>query len=51
MIHDATVTFSNGNSVDVERVKFKDAGFVGLRTNGDEWVYYPRESIGRVVAE
>jgi hypothetical protein len=51
MIPNPTVTFTNGESVEVERVKFIDAGFVGLRTNDEAWVYYPREQIGRVVDE
>ena len=50
MIDDATVWFTNGKSVEVARVNFKDGGFVGLRA-GDGWVYYPREQIARVVSE
>lgn len=50
MIEHATVTFSNGKSVDVSRVKFKSGGWVGLRSNGEDWVYYPPDEIGRIVA-
>jgi len=50
MIDEAKVWFENGKPVDVERVKFLDGGFVGLRAS-DGWVYYPRESIGRIVPE
>ena len=50
MIEDARVRFSNGNVVDVDRVKFKDGGWVGIRCDG-EWVYYPPRHIARVVAE
>jgi hypothetical protein len=50
MIDDATVWFANGKSVDVERVKFKDGGWIGVRVD-DSWVYYPPRHIGRVVSE
>ena len=51
MIEDAEVTFTNGNTVAVERVKFEAGGWIGLRCDGDEWVYYPDRHISRVVAE
>ena len=49
MIENPTVTFTNGKSVDAERVKFKDGGFVAVRAS-DGWAYYPREQIGRIVS-
>jgi hypothetical protein len=49
MLEDATVYFVDGESVDVDRVKFKDSGFIGVRADNG-WVYYPREAIGRVVS-
>ena len=48
MINDATVQFTNGNTVDAERVKFKDGGWVGVRGT-DGWVYYPPNHIDRIV--
>lgn len=48
MIENATVYFSNGKTASADRVKFCDAGMVGVRAS-DGWIYYPRESIGRVV--
>jgi len=48
MIDDATVTFTNGKSVDVERVKFKDSGFVGVRMS-DGWAYYPPQRVKSVL--
>jgi len=50
MIEQATVTFSNGNSVDVERVKFKNGGWIGVRSGDSEWVYYPPDAVSRVVS-
>jgi len=50
MIDDATVWFANGKSVDVDAVRFKAGGMIGLRAS-DGWVYYPRETIARVVPE
>jgi len=47
MIDDAILTFANGNSVRVERAKFKDGGWVGVYVD-DEWVYYPPSAVGRV---
>ena len=49
MIEGATVCFVNGNEVDVERVKFKSGGWIGVRA-GDSWIYYPPHAIGRVVS-
>ena len=49
MIENATVKFANGNDVDVERVKFKGGGWIGVRSNG-RWVYYPPRHIGRIVS-
>ena len=51
MIEHAMVTFSNGNSVDVERVKFKTGGWIGVRSGDSEWVYYPPDAVARVVSE
>ena len=50
MIEDAEVCFANGNSVVVDRVKFKDGGWIGVRKGNDGWVYYPPRHIGRVVS-
>jgi len=50
MIEDARVRFTNGNVCDVERVKFMDGGWVGVRCD-DSWVYYPDRHISRVVSE
>ena len=50
MIEHAKVRFANGNVCEVERVKFKDGGWVGIRVD-DEWVYYPPRHIGRVVSQ
>jgi hypothetical protein len=50
MIEHARVRFSNGNVCEVERVKFKSGGWVGVRVD-DEWVYYPDRHIARVVSE
>jgi len=50
MIEHAKVRFSNGNVCEVERVKFKDGGWVGVRCD-DTWVYYPPRQIGRVVSQ
>lgn len=49
MIEDAEVTFSNGNTADVERVKFKNGGWIGVRTDSD-WAYYPPDAVDRVVS-
>jgi hypothetical protein len=50
MIEHAKVRFTNGNVVDVERVKFKPGGWIGVRCDGGEWVYYPDRHIARVVS-
>jgi len=49
MIDNAVVQFTNGSSIAAERVKFCDAGMVGIRSE-DGWLYYPREHIGRIAA-
>ena len=49
MIENATVTFSNGNDIEVERVKFKDGGWIGVRAGETEWAYYPPDAVARVV--
>jgi len=51
MIEQARVRFTNGNVAEVERVKFKDGGWIGVRCADGEWVYYPPRHIARVVAE
>jgi len=48
MIENATVRFSNGNESNVEKVKFKDGGWIGVRAN-DGWVYYPPQQIGSII--
>lgn len=48
MIEDATVSLSNGNEIDADKVKFKDNGWLGVRGEGG-WVYYPPRQIGRVI--
>lgn len=48
MIEHATIRFSNGNESVVEKVKFKDGSWIGVRAN-DGWVYYPPEQIGSVI--
>ena len=50
MIEHANVRFTNGNVVDVERVKFETGGWVGVRCD-DTWVYYPDRQIARVVSQ
>ena len=49
MIDGAKVCFVNGNEVDVERVKFKSGGWIGVRT-GETWIYYPPHAIGRILS-
>jgi hypothetical protein len=49
MIENATVQFTNGTTAEVEKVKFKDGGWIGVRAN-DGWIYYPPKHIARVVA-
>jgi hypothetical protein len=49
MIDEATVWFTNGKSVDVEKVTFKDGGWIGLRAS-DGWVYYPPHQVARVLS-
>jgi hypothetical protein len=49
MIEDATVRFTNGNECAVDRVKFKDGGWIGVRVD-DSWVYYPPGVVARVVS-
>jgi len=48
MIEDATVRFSNGNEINVEKAKFKDGGWLAVRGDGG-WLYYPPRQMGRVV--
>jgi len=51
MIDKAQVWFTGEDDpVNVSRVKFIDGGFVGMRAD-DGWVYYPRESIMRILPE
>lgn len=48
MIENAVIKFSNGNETKVDAVRFKQGGWVAVRSN-DRWVYYPPRHIGRVV--
>jgi hypothetical protein len=50
MIEHAKVRFANGNVCEVERVKFKSGGWIGIRVD-DTWVYYPDRQIARVVSQ
>lgn len=49
MIRPATIGFSNGNEVEVERAKIKESGWVAVYLD-DGWVYYPPRQIDRIVS-
>jgi hypothetical protein len=49
MIEGARVVFEDGNMSVVERVNFKDGGWIGI-FNGEAWSYYPPHEIDHVVS-
>jgi len=49
MIENATVYLDNG-IVSAEKVKFKDNGWIGVRENTTDWVYYPAHKVERIEA-
>lgn len=49
----ATIVFNDGSSIDVDRVMFKDNGWIGYNDDGNEpisWEYHPPNQIRYVAS-